>query len=115
MPSFTYANAYLNSIATPAAPLTGTWYGQLMGPEFVFDPDTMDTRASVTSGEITPVGSYAAGGKAVAVTIATASAIVTTTIAQTQWSDANSPEQSRAPIWLEPDTLKVFDKADADF
>jgi len=29
--------------------------------------------------------------------------------------NANRPEQSRAPIWLEPDTLKVFDKADADF
>jgi len=57
VPSFTYANVYLNSIATPAAPLTGTWYGQLMGPGFVFDPDTMDTRASVTNGEITPVGS----------------------------------------------------------
>ena len=102
MPSFTYANAYLNSIATPAAPLTGTWYGQLMGPGFVFDPDTMDTRASVTSGEITPVGSYAAGGKAVAVTIATASAIVTTTIAQTQWSDANITGAQGMLIYYRP-------------
>lgn len=30
-------------------------------------------------------------------------------------TDANSPEQSRTPVRLEPDALKVFDKADSGF
>ncbi len=102
MPTFTYANAYLNSIATPAAPLTGTWYGQLMGPGFVFDPDTMDTRAAITSGEITPAGSYTAGGKPVALTISTAGAIVTVSIAQTQWSGANITGAQGMLIYYRP-------------
>lgn len=102
MPTFTYANAYLNSIATPAAPLTGTWYGQLMGPGFVFDPDTMDSRAAITSGEITLVGSYTAGGKPVALSIATAGAIVTVSIAQTQWSGANITDAQGMLIYYRP-------------
>ena len=102
MPTFTYANAYLNSIATPAAPLTGTWYGQLMGPGFAFDPDSMDSRAAITSGEITPVGSYTAGGKQVALTISTAGAIVTVSIAQTQWSGANITGAQGMLIYYRP-------------
>lgn len=102
MPTFTYANAFLNALATPAAPLTGTWYGQLMGPGFVFDPDTMDTRAAITSGEITPVGGYTAGGKPVALTIATAGAIVTVSIAQTQWSGANITDAQGMLIYYRP-------------
>lgn len=86
MPIFTFANAFLNALATPAAPLTGTWYGQLMGPGFAFDPDAMDTIAAVTSGEIALVPGYSAGGKAITLSNATAGNIVTVTIAQVQWS-----------------------------
>lgn len=102
MPTFIYGNAFLNALATPAAPLTGTWYGQLMGSGFVFDPDTMDTRASITTGEIAPVGSYSAGGKPVALTISTTGAIVTVSIAQTQWSGANIMAAQGMLIYYRP-------------
>jgi hypothetical protein len=73
-----------------------------MGPGFVFDPDTMDTRAAITSGEITPVGGYTAGGKPVALTISTAGAIVTVSIAQTQWSGANITDAQGMLIYFRP-------------
>ena len=102
MPNFTFGNGFVNAIATPAAPLTGTWYAQLMTPEFVFDPDTMDTRASITSGEVTPVGSYTAGGKPITVTITTAGTIVTVTWAEVQWIGANITNAGGMLIYYRP-------------
>lgn len=102
MPNFTFGNGFVNAIATPAAPLTGTWYAQLMTPEFVFDPDTMDTRASITSGEITPIGNYVAGGQPITITITTAGAIVTVAWAQVQWSGANITNAVGMLIYYRP-------------
>jgi len=63
MPVFTLSNRAQYSLTTPDMPLTGTFYGQLMTSAFTFNRDTHDTMAAITSGEITPVPGYSAGGK----------------------------------------------------
>jgi hypothetical protein len=69
-------------------PLTGVFYAQLMLPSFTFNPKTHDTMAAITSGEITPVTGYQAGGKAITLsnTMNTTTGINTLTIAPFQWS-----------------------------
>ena len=63
MPVFTLSNRAQYSLATADMPLTGTFYGQLMTSSFVFNRDTHDTMAAISSGEISIVTGYQAGGK----------------------------------------------------
>lgn len=65
MPVFTLSNRAQYSLATADMPLTGTFYGQLMTSSFVFNRDTHDTMAAISSGEISIVSGYQAGGKPV--------------------------------------------------
>jgi hypothetical protein len=88
MPVFTLSNRALNALATPEMPLTGVFYAQLMLPSFIFNPKTHDTMAAITSGEISPVTGYQAGGKAITLsnTMNTTTGINTLTIAPFSWS-----------------------------
>ncbi len=63
MPVFTLSNRAQYSLATADMPLTGTFYGQLMTSGFEFNRDTHDTMAAISSGEISIVSGYQAGGK----------------------------------------------------
>jgi hypothetical protein len=87
MPIFTLSNRAQYSLATADMPLTGTFYGQLMTPDFVFNRDTHDTIAAI-SGEIAPVSGYLAGGKPVVLSnsMNTTTGINTLIIAPVQWS-----------------------------
>ncbi len=58
--------------------------------------------ASVTSGEITPIGSYSAGGKPITVTITTTGTIVKVTFAEVQWSGANITGAQGMLIYYRP-------------
>jgi hypothetical protein len=88
MPVFTLSNRALNALATAEMPLTGVFYAQLMLPSFTFNPDTHDTMAAITSGEITPVSGYQAGGKPITLSNAmdTTTGINTLTIAPFSWN-----------------------------
>ena len=88
MPVFTLSNRAQYSLATADMPLTGTFYGQLMTSSFTFNRDTHDTMAAITSGEITPVTGYSAGGKPVTLTnsMNTTTGINTLTIAPVTWN-----------------------------
>lgn len=103
MPVFTLSNRALNALATPEMPLTGVFYAQLMLPSFTFNPDTHDTMAAITSGEITPDGGYQAGGKAITLsnTMNTTTGINTLTIAPFQWS-ANITGAQKVLIYYRP-------------
>lgn len=87
MPTFILSNAGVHAFATSAAPLTGTWYGQLMGQGFTFNRKIHDTIAAV-SGEVTPVSGYSAGGKPVTLSNVTSGGVNTLTIEAVQWSAA---------------------------
>jgi hypothetical protein len=88
MPVFTLGNRALNALATPEMPLTGVFYAQLMLTSFTFNPKTCDTMAAITSGEITPVPGYQAGGKPVTLSNTTnaTTGINTLTIAPFSWN-----------------------------
>ena len=90
MPVFTLSNRAQLSLANADMPLTGTFYGQLMTSSFVFNRDTHDTMAAITSGEITPVTGYSAGGKPVTLSnsMNTTTGINTLLIAAVQWEAA---------------------------
>ena len=102
MPVFTLSNRALNALATAEMPLTGVFYAQLMLPSFTFNPDTHDTMAAITSGEITATG-YQAGGKAITLsnTMNTTTGINTLTIAPFQWS-ANITGAQKVLIYYRP-------------
>jgi hypothetical protein len=105
MPVFTLSNRALNALATAEMPLTGVFYAQLMLPSFTFNPDTHDTMAAITSGEITPVSGYQAGGKPVTLsnTMNTTTGINTLTIAPFQWSATITGAQ-KVLIYYRPST-----------
>jgi hypothetical protein len=105
MPVFTLSNRALNALATAEMPLTGVFYAQLMLPSFTFNPDTHDTMAAITSGEITPVTGYQAGGKAITLsnTMNTTTGINTLTIAPFQWSATITGAQ-KVLIYYRPST-----------
>jgi hypothetical protein len=105
MPVFTLSNRALNALATAEMPLTGVFYAQLMLPSFTFDPDTHDTMAAITSGEISPVTGYQAGGKAITLsnTMNTTTGINTLTIAPFSWSATITGAQ-KVLIYYRPST-----------
>ena len=105
MPVFTLSNRSLNALATAEMPLTGVFYAQLMLPTFTFDPDTHDTMAAITSGEITPVSGYQAGGKPVTLsnTMNTTTGINTLTIAPFSWNATITGAQ-KVLIYYRPST-----------
>jgi hypothetical protein len=90
MPVFTLSNRAQLSLANADMPLTGTFYGQLMTSSFVFNRDTHDTIAAITSGEITPVTGYSAGGKQVMFSnsMNTTTGVNTLLIAPVSWDAA---------------------------
>ena len=100
MPSFTLSNRALNALASAEMPLTGTFYGQLMGSTYAFDPDTHDTIAAVT-GELSPMTGYQTGGKPVTLTNAMSGTINTLTIAPVSWS-ANIANARSILIYYRP-------------
>jgi hypothetical protein len=87
MPQFVLSNRALHALATPAMPLTGAFYGQLMTSSFTFNRDTHDTMAAITSGEISPITGYSAGGKAVTLanSMNNTTGVNTLTIAPVTW------------------------------
>lgn len=105
MPVFTLGNRALNALATAEMPLTGVFYAQLMLPTFTFDPDTHDTMAAITSGEITPVSGYQAGGKPITLsnTMNTTTGINTLTIAPFSWNATITGAQ-KVLIYYRPST-----------
>jgi len=105
MPVFTLGNRALNALATPEMPLTGVFYAQLMLPSFTFNPKTYDTMAAITSGEITPVSGYQAGGKPVTLsnTMITTTGINTLTIAPFSWNATITGAQ-KVLIYYRPST-----------
>jgi hypothetical protein len=105
MPVFTLSNRALNALATAEMPLTGVFYAQLMLPSFTFNPDTHDTMAAITSGEITPVSGYQAGGKPVTLsnTMNTTTGINTLTIAPFSWNATITGAQ-KVLIYYRPST-----------
>jgi hypothetical protein len=86
-------------------PLTGVFYAQLMLPSFTFNPKTYDTMAAITSGEITPVSGYQAGGKPVTLsnTMITTTGINTLTIAPFSWNATITGAQ-KVLIYYRPST-----------
>jgi hypothetical protein len=90
MPQFILSNRAQFSLANADMPLTGTFYGQLMTSGFTFNPDTHDTIAAISSGEITPVTGYSAGGKPVTLSnsMNTTTGVNTLLIAPVQWEAA---------------------------
>ncbi len=105
MPVFTLGNRALNALATPEMPLTGVFYAQLMLTSFTFNPKTYDTMAAITSGEITPVPGYQAGGKPVTLsnTMITTTGINTLTIAPFSWNATITGAQ-KVLIYYRPST-----------
>jgi hypothetical protein len=105
MPVFTLSNRALNALANPEMPLTGVFYAQLMLPSFTFNPKTHDTMAAITSGEITPVSGYQAGGKPVTLsnTMNTTTGINTLTIAPFSWNATVTGAQ-KVLIYYRPST-----------
>ncbi len=105
MPVFTLGNRALNALATPEMPLTGVFYAQLMLTSFTFNPKTCDTMAAITSGEITPVSGYQAGGKPVTLsnTMITTTGINTLTIAPFSWNATITGAQ-KVLIYYRPST-----------
>jgi len=105
MPVFTLGNRALNALATPEMPLTGVFYAQLMLTSFTFNPKTYDTMAAITSGEITPVSGYQAGGKPVTLsnTMITTTGINTLTIAPFSWNATITGAQ-KVLIYYRPST-----------
>ncbi len=105
MPVFTLGNRALNALATPEMPLTGVFYAQLMLTSFTFNPKTCDTMAAITSGEITPVPGYQAGGKPVTLsnTMITTTGINTLTIAPFSWNATITGAQ-KVLIYYRPST-----------
>ena len=90
MPQFILSNRAQYSLANADMPLTGTFYGQLMTSGFTFNPDTHDTIAAISSGEITPVTGYSAGGKPVTLSnsMNTTTGVNALIIAPVQWEAA---------------------------
>jgi hypothetical protein len=86
-------------------PLTGVFYAQLMLTSFTFNPKTCDTMAAITSGEITPVSGYQAGGKPVTLsnTMITTTGINTLTIAPFSWNATITGAQ-KVLIYYRPST-----------
>ena len=105
MPVFTLGNRALNALATPEMPLTGVFYAQLMLTSFTFNPKTYDTMAAITSGEITPVPGYQAGGKPVTLsnTMITTTGINALTIAPFSWNATITGAQ-KVLIYYRPST-----------
>ena len=103
MPLFTLSNRAQYSLANADMPLTGTFYGQLMTSSFVFNRDTHDTMAAITSGEITPVTGYSAGGKPLVLnnSMNTTTGINTLIINPVTWS-ANITGASGILIYYRP-------------
>ena len=105
MAIFTLSNRALNALATAEMPLTGVFYAQLMLPSFTFNPKTHDTMAAITSGEISPVSGYQAGGKPVTLsnTMNTTTGINTLTIAPFSWNATITGAQ-KVLIYYRPST-----------
>jgi hypothetical protein len=105
MPVFTLSNRALNALAIAEMPLTGVFYAQLMLTSFTFNPKTCDTMAAITSGEITPVPGYQAGGKPVTLsnTMNTTTGINTLTIAPFSWNATITGAQ-KVLIYYRPST-----------